>query len=131
MSWFSSFFKRQKEPVHGFFQLDFVRTFPHLFWTSGWGHDQEFPNGFRYKVLSVREEPSGDFQIALIRELRDGTKEEMQRFSAPHDKFAASEDLIRMLEQDLAIKFDRVDLSAVRTFEEFQAKSRAIGWEVS
>jgi len=39
--------------------------------------------------------------------------------------------MIRMLEQDFAVKFDRVDMSTVRTFDEFEARSRQIGWEVS
>ena len=115
----------------GLIQLDFEQTFPHVFWTSGWGTDGEYPDGFRYKVLSMRREPSGDFEVVLVHESRDGYKTEMQHWSVPAGSFDASAEMIQMLEQEFGVTFDRVDMSDVRTFEEFEARSRQIGWEVS
>lgn len=131
MSFLSRLFMKEQRPERGFVHLDFERTFPHVFWTSGWGRDDEFPDGFRYKVFSIRHAPTGDFEVVLLHEGRDGRKTEMQRWSVPPEKFDASDVMIQMLEQDLSIKFDRVDMSAVRTFDEFEARSRQIGWEVS
>jgi len=131
MSWLDKLFKRDQPPERGFVHLDFEHTFPHVFWTSGWSRDEEFPGGFRYKVFSLRHEPAGDFEVVLVQETGDGKKTEMNRWSVPPDKFGASEEMIRMLEQDFAVKFDRVDMSTVRTFDEFEARSRQIGWEVS
>ena len=131
MSFFKRMFKKEEPEPQGFVHVDFERTFPHVFWTSGWGQDAEFPDGFRYKVFSIRHAPGGDFDVVLVQELRDGSKTEMQRWSVPSDKFDASDDMIRMLEEQFSVTFDRVDMSAVQTFEEFEAKSRQIGWEVS
>ena len=55
---------------------------------------------------------------------RDGSKTELQRWSVPSDKFGASADMIQMLEQKFAVCFDRIDMSAIRTFEEFEKHGR-------
>jgi len=114
----------------GIVNLDFEQTFPHVFWTSGWGVDDEYPGGFRYKVFSIRYEPSGDFEVVLVHESRDGYKTEMQRWSVPADGFDASAEMVQMLEQEFHVTFDRVDVSDIRTFEDFEARSRQLGWEV-
>lgn len=131
MSFLSRLFTKEQSSGCGFVHLDFERTFPHVFWTSNWGNDAEFPSGFRYKVFSRRHAPAGDLEVVLLQEARNGRKTEMQRWSVPPDKFDASDEMIRMLEQDFSVKFDRVDMSAVRSFDEFEARSRQIGWEVS
>lgn len=131
MSIFKRLFKKKEPEPVGFVHIDFEGSFPHIFWSSSWGQDSEFPDGFRYKVLSVRHEPGGDLEVVLLQELRDGTKTEMQRFSVPSDKFEASAEMIHMLGEQLGVTFDRVDLSGVRTFEEFETRSREMGWDVS
>lgn len=115
----------------GFVNVDFTNTFPHVFWTSGWAHDEEFPDGFRYKVLSIRHASKGDFEVVVLREIQSGEKLELQRWAVPPDEFNASDELIRMLEDAFAVKFERVDLSTVTTFEAFEAHSRQLGWKVS
>src|SRR5262245_9662853 len=111
MSFFKRLFKKDEPEPRGFVHIDFEHTFPHVFWTSGWVQDSEFPDGFRYKVFSVRHEPSGDFEVVLLQESRDGRKTEMQRWSVPADSFDASADMIRMLEEQFGVTFDRVDMS--------------------
>ena len=123
---FGNLFKRKQQPERGAVHLDFEQTFPHVFWTSGWD-----ANGFRYKVLSVRHEPDGAFEVVLLHEARDGSKTELQRWSVPADKFGASADMIQMLEQKFSVTFDRVDMTSIRTFEDFETRSREIGWQVS
>ena len=123
---FNGMFKQTQPAERGAVHLDFEHTFPHIFWTSGWGAD-----GFRYKVLSMRHEPGGAFEVVLLHEARDGGKSELQRWSVPADKFGASADMIQMLEQKFAVSFDCVDMSKIRTFDEFEARSKEIGWQVS
>lgn len=130
MSLFNRLFKPKQPHERGFVNLDFENTFPQVFWITGWKRDAEFPDGHRYKIFSLRYEPDGYFEVTLIHEARDGRKTELQRWSVPPDKFDASAEMIQILEQKFFVKFDRVDLSAVRTFEEFEARSRKIGWEV-
>ena len=38
--------------------------------------------------------------------------------------------MIQMLGQKFAVSFDRVDMSAVRTVEEFETRLSEIGWRV-
>ena len=116
MSFFKRMFKKEEPEPRGFVHVDFERTFPHVFWTSGWGQESEFPDGFRYKVFSVRQEPSGDFEVVLLQELRDRTKTEMPRWSVPSDKFDARTEMIQRLEEQFGVTFDRVDMSSIRTF---------------
>ncbi len=118
-------FKKKQPADRGAVHLDFERTFPHVFWTSGWNAD-----GFRYKVLSVRHEPGGALDFVLLQEARDGSKTELLRWSGPADKIDAIADTIELFEEKFAVRFDRVDMSAIRTFEEFETRSREIGWEV-
>ena len=61
-----------KPAQRGIINLDFEHTFPHIFWTSGWD-----ASGFRYKVLSVRHERGGGFEVVLVHESRNGSKIEM------------------------------------------------------
>lgn len=132
MSFFKRLFGEKQPEPQGLIHLDFEQTFPHIFWTSGWMQDSEYPEGCRYKVLSMRREPNGDIEVVLVQEARDGTKMVLQRLSVAFDDFAASAaDFIQMLEERLGVTFDRVDMTSVRTPEEFEAKSRQIGWEVS
>ena len=69
--------------------------------------------------------------MVFVQEGRDGNKIELQRWSVPPDKFDSSNDMIQMLEQRLGVNFARVDMSEIRSFEEFEARSRQIGWEIS
>jgi hypothetical protein len=131
MSFLKHLFKRKAPKPQGFVYFDFKHTYPHVLWSSGWGQDSEFPEGFRYKVFSVRLEPSGEFDVVLIQELKDGSKKEMLRWSVPSDKVDPSADVIQKLEEQFGVTFERVDMSNVRTCEEFEARARQVGWEVS
>jgi hypothetical protein len=130
MSWLKRLFKREPPPERGFVHFDFESTFPHVFWTSNWGVDDEFPDGIRYKVFSVRREPDGDFEVVLLHELRDGTKEQRLRWLVPPGELAKHDGVIRMLEQKFSVRFERADLSDVRTLEELETRARQLGWEV-
>jgi hypothetical protein len=47
------------------------------------------------------------------------------------DKFDASAEMIQKLEQKFAVSFNCADMSTVRTMDEFEARSKEIGWYVS
>lgn len=130
MSFFRKIFGMKSPEPAGFVNLDFESTFPHVFWTSDWRQDSTYPHGFRYKVLSIRHEPKGEFEVVLIQELHNGEKTQMQRWSVPPDAFDTSEEMIGMLEEQFDVHFDRVDMSHIRTFEEFEARSIQSGWNV-
>jgi hypothetical protein len=131
MSFLNRIFSKEEPEPEGFLELDFERTFPHVFWTSSWCTDDEYPNGFRYNVLSIRIEPAGHFEVVLLHETREGGKTEMKHWSLPAASFGASAEIIGMLEEEFGVTFERVDMSQVRTCEEFEARAKQMGWQVS
>ena len=68
-------------------------------------------------------------EAVLVRDLRDGSKEELLRFEATQEQFSPETNIIPELESRLSIQFTRIDLSAVRTCEELEHRARALGWE--
>ena len=48
---------------------------------------------------------------------------------APIDKLEAADEVIREIERDKNVCFERFDLSEVRTFDEFRARAIEAGWE--
>ena len=61
-------------PVSPLPVVDFRQWFPWLVWVSTEGHDAEYPDGFRYKVLSERDADSKLVDFVLMRQLHDGSK---------------------------------------------------------
>jgi hypothetical protein len=119
--------KPSKQP--GFIKIDFARYFPHKFWISNWEADAIYPDGFRYKLLSVRDEKQHSAELVLLLEQRDGAKEEMHRVQV---KLHALEGYARVfwegLEEEHGIEFEEQDFSAVRTVEEFDQAVTEYGW---
>ncbi len=113
----------------GFLKFDFVRYFPHKFWISDWGEDATYPGGFRYKILSARDEKKGVGELVLVLEQKDGTKQEMHRAQV---KLAALDGYARVfsegLESEHGIEFEEQDFSGVRTLKEFDRAVAEYGW---
>jgi len=129
MSWFQRLFKNQPAEAIGFVRLDFMRTFPHVFWVSSIGRDERSSESCRYKVFTVRHEPEMNIEVLLLRESLDGNKTILAHLRAPLDKFAGTEDMVRRLGQETSVIFDRFDLSSIRTFDEFKPRAIEIGWD--
>jgi hypothetical protein len=123
------------EPLEpsAFIKLDFVRFFPQKIWVSDWGRDATYPDGFRYKILSVRDEKKGVVELVLLLEQDDGSKEEMHRVQLKPvkqvDKYART--FLDGLEEEHGIEFEEQDLSDVRTEEEFERAIAQYGWSSS
>src|SRR5262245_9586311 len=119
--------KRSEQP--GFLKLDFARYFPHKFWTSDWSEDDQYPNGFRYKLLSARDEKKQVVELVLLLEVRHANKQEMHRAQV---KVAAADGYARVfvdgLEEEHGLDFEEQDFTAVRTAEEFDRAVTAHGW---
>ena len=132
MSWFARFFSKQepqgREP-EAYVRLDFTSTFPHVIWVSTVSYDGESPDGFRYKMFATRHEPGMMIELLLLRETLGGPKRKVLHMQAPADKLGAVDDVIREIERDKNVCFERFDLSDVRTFEEFRTRAIQAGWE--
>jgi len=113
----------------GFFKIDFVRFFPHKFWISNWGNDATYPGGFRYKLLSVRDEKKHAAELVLLLEQNGGGKQEMHRVQV---KLDALDGYARVfwegLENEHDIEFEEQDFSEVRTADEFDQAVAEYGW---
>jgi hypothetical protein len=119
------------EDASGFVVFDFEDTLPYKFWVSTWGSDASFPDGYCYKLLSVRDVKQGLVQFVLLREEREDAKSEQMRHTikaAKADEAAAH--LIGGLSRKFAISFQEQDFSKVRTFEEYQALAVSYGWSL-
>ncbi len=114
----------------GIVRIDFARHFPHKFWISNWSEDETYPDGFRYKLLGVRNEREQVVELVLLLEERSGEKQEMHRAQA---KLAAADGyasvFVNGLTKKLALDFEKQDFSAVRTPEEFEQAVAAYGWQ--
>ena len=116
--------------VGGLPVVDFVDVYPHLIWVSTEGRDAEYPQGFRYKLVSVRREVSQAVEFVLIREVTGGTKVVAIHATGPASKFEeTTKGVLERLGAKLGISFERYDLRDVRSFEQFRAKVSAFGWE--
>jgi len=114
-----------------FIELDFARTFPHVFWISNVSHDATAPNGFRYKMFAIRREPDRIIELLLLSERTDGFKRKIFHKQAPLNKFAVADEVIRQIEKDKNVTFERFDLSEIRTLDEFRARAIEVGWETA
>ena len=128
---FNKLFKKDssnKSAIH----LDFEEVFPHIFWTSAWIINGEFPAGVRYKIFTARDKSKNEIDVVIIQETHK-SKLELLRASIPLSKFDINKErnLVDMIEQKFQVKLDRVDMSTAITFDEFENKSKDIGWEVN
>lgn len=113
----------------GFVKIDFARHFPHKFWISDWSEDDTYPDGFRYKLLGVRDEKKQVVELVLLLEEKCGDKQEMHRAQV---KLPAADGYARVfvdgLQEEHDLDFEEQDFTAVLTTEEFERAVAAYGW---
>ena len=108
---------------------DFVTRFPHVGWISNWSSDDQYPGGFRYKILTVRHEPERKIELVLVMEETSGSKIERLRLDLAAESFDKNaRSLVSKLEARFKIEFEKDDLSDVRTAEEFEKRIAEVGW---
>lgn len=117
------------DSTEAFVSLDFETYFPHKYWLSSWARDEQYPEGFRYKLLSVRSEADDLIQLLVIIEEISGVKSEMTRLdvsSSALDQTAAT--FTEGLSEEYNIEFTELDLTKVDTEPEFEQLVEAAGW---
>lgn len=132
MSWLNKIFKKPEsvpQEPWAYVRLDFKRTFPHVFWVSSASYDAEAPDGFCYKLFTMRHEPEMIIELLLLRQMENGTKRKVIHVEAPIDKFGTTQDIIRELEQSANVVFERFDLMNIRTWDDFRSKADEVGWD--
>jgi hypothetical protein len=113
----------------GVINFDYERWFPHIFWVSQWTSDDSIPDGYCYKLLSVRDESAGRVELVVLLTERNGDKNEMHRFSIPTEQArSAARDWAAGLTKRFGLDFEEQDYSAIRTREDLNAATRKFGW---
>jgi hypothetical protein len=108
---------------------DFVTRFPHVSWISNWSSDDEYPKGFRYKVLTVRHDPGCKVELVVVMEEADGSKIERVRLDVATQAFDRNaRSLVEKLASRFKLDFEEHDLSNVRTADEFDTRIEELGW---
>ncbi len=108
---------------------DFVTSFPYIGWISNWSADDQYPNGFRYKVLTVHHEPERKIEVVLVMEEVDGSKTERLRLDVAIGSFDKTvRSLVAKLGNRFKIEFEEQDLSDVWTADEFDKRIEELGW---
>jgi hypothetical protein len=109
--------------------LDFATRFPHKYWISNWAKDDTYPDGFRYKVLSVRAEPDDFIELLLVLERPGGEKTVMKHLDVAPSAFdRTAQTFVEGLTEAHGLDFEPLDLSAIRTSEEFERIVTEAGW---
>ena len=121
---------RDYDSTIGIVTIDFRTRFPHKYWVSSWSKDEQYPQGFRYKLLSVRPEPDGLIELVVVLEEASGTKSEMTRLDVSPsalDRTAAT--FTEGLSEEHGIDFSELDLSKVCSEREFERRVKEAGWD--
>ena len=121
---------RDYESTAALVTIDFRTRFPHKYWVSSWSKDDQYPQGFRYKLLSVRPEPDGLIELVVVLEDASGAKTEMSRLDVSPsalDRTAAT--FTDGLGEEYDIDFTELDLTMVRSEREFERRVKEAGWE--
>jgi hypothetical protein len=109
--------------------IDFVTRYPHKYWISDSAKDGTYPEGFRYKVLSVHPEPEGLIELVLALEQPGGHKTVMKHMDVSPSAFDRTVQIfVEGLAEEYGLDFESLDLSAIRTFDEYERVVTQAGW---
>ena len=118
------------ESISGVVVVDFASHFPHKFWISTWAKDEQYPEGFRYKLLSVRPATEGLIEFVVLLEQSSGEKSEMTRLDISPSAFdRTANTFISGLAEEYEIEFEELDCSKIETEHQFCNVVRAAGWQ--
>lgn len=113
-----------------FVRFDFVCTYAHTVWVSTVSYDRGSPDGFRYKMFAVRREPEMTIELVLLLEAADGLKRQVFRVEAQIEKLDGADQMLKGLEQDMNVEFQRFDSSGVRSQDELRARAIEVGCDI-
>ena len=110
--------------------IDFKTYFPYKFCISDWSKDETYPNGFRYKILSVQNAEQDLFEFVLILEEPNQYKTEMERLKISKKK--AIDRTMKIftngLKEEHGITFEMLNLSNIKNEYDFDKKVKECGW---
>jgi hypothetical protein len=129
VSWVKMMKQKRKKRNEAILTFDFVHIFPYKFWISAWSKDQNFPSGFRYKLLSSCNISTRLFELVIVLEKQRGNKKIMKHLEVSEtaiDRTCAI--FVDGLSEAYDLDFEAIDLSNVSTSESFERVVRTHGW---
>ncbi len=121
--------REKEETPEALVSVDFNATFPHKYWISDWSKDQSYPKGFRYKLLTVHHEEDDMIEMVVVLEQPGGLKDEMERMKISSSAAARTCAIfVDGLAKEYGIEFEELDLSAVRSAQDFERSITDAGW---
>jgi hypothetical protein len=113
----------------GFVDWDFIRYFPYKHWISNWANDDEYPDGYCYKLMTSRDTVTQKTDVVLVLAKTDGNKKQMLRHTVPSgDLDRAAKLITEDIGEQFGLDFQEQDYSQVRTFDELVEVSQTFGW---
>jgi hypothetical protein len=109
--------------------VDFQRYFPHITEVSEEKAVKEFPEGVQYKFLTVRDEIENVVVVALTR--REGKDRLVRVFLAKGPVDGSEETLkttVSKFANTIGLNFEFIDLRGIRSFDDFEARAKELGW---
>jgi hypothetical protein len=112
-----------------FVSFDFISHFPFKYYISTWNSDEQYPEGFRYKLLSCKHQDDPFIEVILLLQEKHGLKTEMNRVDIKEDSFDRLVGIIlKSLENMHDISFEEQDYSACVNSDAFEEKAIINGW---
>jgi hypothetical protein len=111
-------------------EFDFEKVYPYKFWVSTWLKDSEYPEGFRYKLLSAKHEEDDGIQLIVLLEKPDGYKKIFVNALYETGKFGSvAQTFVEKLKATHKLTFEEYDLSNIKTLDEFGELAKKHGWQ--
>lgn len=111
--------------------LDFTKRFPFKYWISDWAKDDTYPEGFRYKLLSVRDESEHMIEFVVVLQQLNGDKKLMKQMSISTDAFERTANVfLEGLTGAYGLQFECLDFSTVRDAAKFGDLVCQAGWSM-
>jgi hypothetical protein len=118
-----------EEPLLAF---DFTDVFPAKMWVSHWTTDGQYPDGYRYKIMSALHAAENVVELLVVLEQRSGDKEVLEQLTIrPPAVDRIGRHFADGLKQKLALDFEEQDFTQCRTAEAFDVAARRYGWNVA
>ena len=116
----------------GLLTFDFVDLFPFKFWISDWSSDNQYPDGFRYKLMSAHRESGDVIQFLVVLQQRSGDKEVLSNLDVNASVFdRVATKFVNGLAEKHGLTFEEQDFSSCRTLAAFDAEAARLGWSLT
>ena len=117
------------EPGEGIVFLDFQTRFPHRYWYTSWGRDEDHAHEIRYKLMSTRGAPQGPIELVVLLEESGGSITEVNRVELSPGNFEKTAAIyVDGIGESARLTFFAVDLVRCQSAAEYERILGDAGW---